>query len=302
MIAAFLDREVAREIFGPPDGIVAWGPVGPAELSVVPGGFRLTGAWNFASGSHHASWLGAHVVALGPDGEPLRRADGGEILRTLLFPKSRANMIDIWHVVGLRGTGSDRYSASRSLRPRASYRAARPRDRATPVGAPLLLQQQQCVCRGRCLASARCRTRHDHRLHPTRDGEGAARCPSAAMRDPGDPIAAGTSLGTAGLRARPPARRSRRNLGSGRRDRRAEPGAKYDDSPGFDLGHQSGSRRRQHPIPQLRCHGDFRQPPVRAALSRHAYRLATGPRAAGHYESIGRVLFGLAPDTAMFSF
>ena len=66
MIAAFLDREVAREIFGPPDGIVAWGPVGPAELSVVPGGFRLTGAWNFASGSHHASWLGAHVVALGP--------------------------------------------------------------------------------------------------------------------------------------------------------------------------------------------------------------------------------------------
>ena len=112
MIAAFLDREVAREIFGPPDGIVAWGPVGPAELSVVPGGFRLTGAWNFASGSHHASWLGAHVVALGPDGEPLRRADGGEILRTLLFPKRRANMIDIWHVVGLRGTGSDRYSAS----------------------------------------------------------------------------------------------------------------------------------------------------------------------------------------------
>jgi len=112
MVAAYLEPEVAQEIFGPPDGIVAWGPVGPAELSVVPGGFRLTGAWNFASGSHHASWLGAHVVTHGSDGEPLRRADGGEILRTLLFPKSRANMTDIWHVVGLRGTGSDRYSVS----------------------------------------------------------------------------------------------------------------------------------------------------------------------------------------------
>src|SRR5689334_16309981 len=33
MVAAYLDPEVAREIFGPPDGIVAWGPVGPAELS-----------------------------------------------------------------------------------------------------------------------------------------------------------------------------------------------------------------------------------------------------------------------------
>jgi alkylation response protein AidB-like acyl-CoA dehydrogenase len=110
MVAAFLEPEVAQEIFGAPDGIVAWGPVGPAELSVVPGGFRLTGTWNFASGSHHATWLGAHVVALGPDGAPLRRADGGEILRTLLFPKNCATMTDTWHVVGLRGTGSDRYS------------------------------------------------------------------------------------------------------------------------------------------------------------------------------------------------
>ncbi len=112
MVAAFLDPDVAQEIFGPPDGIVAWGPVGPAELSAVPGGFRLSGAWNFASGSHHATWLGAHVMTLGPDGAPLRRADGGEILRTLLFPKSCAAMTDIWHVVGLRGTGSDRYEVS----------------------------------------------------------------------------------------------------------------------------------------------------------------------------------------------
>jgi alkylation response protein AidB-like acyl-CoA dehydrogenase len=112
MVAAFLDPEVAQEIFGPPDGIVAWGPVGPAELSNAPGGFRLSGTWNFASGSHHASWLGAHVVMRDPDGTPLRRTDGGEILRTLLFPKSRATMTDIWHVVGLRGTGSDRYSVT----------------------------------------------------------------------------------------------------------------------------------------------------------------------------------------------
>ena len=131
MVAAFLDPEVAQEIFGPPDGIVAWGPVGPAELVVVPGGFRLTGAWNFASGSHHASWLGAHVVTQRSDGAP-RREDGGEILRTLLFPKSAASMTDIWHVVGLRGTGSDRYSVTNlfiperytALRIRRSRRAS----------------------------------------------------------------------------------------------------------------------------------------------------------------------------------
>src|SRR5579862_444539 len=111
MAAAYLDRDVAAEIFGP-DGIVAWGPVGPAELRAVSGGYRLTGGWNFASGSHHASWLGAHVVMCGADGAPLCRPDGGEVLRTLLFPKSAATITDIWHVVGLRGTGSDRYEVS----------------------------------------------------------------------------------------------------------------------------------------------------------------------------------------------
>ncbi|HWD58165.1 MAG TPA: acyl-CoA dehydrogenase family protein [Stellaceae bacterium] len=109
--AAYLAPEVAREIFGPDDGIVAWGPPsGAAKVTRVPGGYRLTGSWSFASGSHNASWFGAHIFEPGLDGKPIRRADGGTILRTLLFPKSRAHMTDIWRVMGLRGTGSDAYS------------------------------------------------------------------------------------------------------------------------------------------------------------------------------------------------
>ena len=52
MTAALLDPEVAQEIFGGRHGIVAWGPPGPAEARVVAGGYRLTGTWSFASGSH----------------------------------------------------------------------------------------------------------------------------------------------------------------------------------------------------------------------------------------------------------
>jgi len=111
--AAFLAPDVAREIFGPDDGIVAWGPPsGDAVLRKVPGGWRLTGTWAFASGSHNASWLGAHIFEPGPDGKPIRRPDGGTVLRTLLFPKSQAQMTDIWRVMGLRGTGSDQYSVA----------------------------------------------------------------------------------------------------------------------------------------------------------------------------------------------
>ncbi len=97
MTAALLDPEVAQEIFGGRRGIVAWGPPGPAEARQVAGGYRLTGTWSFASGSHHASWLGAHVTM-------------PPVMRTLLFPKVSAKFSDIWHVIGLRGTGSDSYT------------------------------------------------------------------------------------------------------------------------------------------------------------------------------------------------
>lgn len=112
MTAAFLDPAVAAEIFGSERGIVAWGPPGPAEARTVPGGYRLTGNWSFASGSHHATWLGAHVAILAEDGTLRLLPDGGAVMRTLLFPKSSAKFTDIWHVVGLRGTGSDNYSVT----------------------------------------------------------------------------------------------------------------------------------------------------------------------------------------------
>jgi indole-3-acetate monooxygenase len=112
MTAAFLDPDVAREIFGSERSIVAWGPPGPAEARTVPGGYRLTGNWSFASGSHHATWLGAHVAILAEDGTACLRPDGGPVMRTLLFPKSSAKFTDIWHVIGLRGTGSDNYSVT----------------------------------------------------------------------------------------------------------------------------------------------------------------------------------------------
>jgi alkylation response protein AidB-like acyl-CoA dehydrogenase len=116
MTAAQLDPEVAQDIFGGRRGIVAWGPPGPAEARAVAGGYRLTGTWSFASGSHHATWLGAHVAIppaiQGEDGTPRLRPDGGPVMRTLLFPKASAKFSDIWHVIGLRGTGSDSYTVT----------------------------------------------------------------------------------------------------------------------------------------------------------------------------------------------
>ncbi len=111
MTAAYLAPEAAREVFGPPHGILAWGP-GPGEARVVDGGYRVTATFSFASGSHDASWLGAHLPIVEHDGVPRLHPDGAPVVHTLLFPKSAAKMTDIWHVVGLKGTGSDQYSVT----------------------------------------------------------------------------------------------------------------------------------------------------------------------------------------------
>ena len=111
MTAAYLDAEAAREIFGGPHGILAWGP-GPGKARRVSGGYRVTATWSFASGSHNATWLGCHVPIYDENGERLVHPDGTPIIRTALFPKSKAEMTDIWHVIGLRGTGSDKYSVT----------------------------------------------------------------------------------------------------------------------------------------------------------------------------------------------
>ncbi len=112
MIAPYLAPEVAREIFGGADGILAWGPdlPGAGRGVVADGGYRLTGRWGFATGSRHASWLGCHVSLFEPDGSPRLLPTGRQQVRTMLFPKSEARIIDNWQVLGLRGTGSDSYA------------------------------------------------------------------------------------------------------------------------------------------------------------------------------------------------
>jgi len=109
MTAAYLERDAACEIFGGPRGILAWG-AGPGTARVVEGGYRVSANWSFASGSHNASWLGCHVPIVEADGTPCLHAGGSPVVRTMLFPKSSAKMTDIWHVIGLKGTGSDRFS------------------------------------------------------------------------------------------------------------------------------------------------------------------------------------------------
>src|SRR5712671_4023769 len=109
MTAAYLDPDAAHEIFNAPPGILAWGAIAH-EVQAVPGGYKASARWDFASGMRQASWLGAHVRVVEADGTPRRKPDGSPEIRTILFPVASATMYDVWDVIGLNGTGTDSYS------------------------------------------------------------------------------------------------------------------------------------------------------------------------------------------------
>ncbi|MBW3505568.1 acyl-CoA dehydrogenase family protein [Pseudomonas sp. NKUCC02_KPG] len=70
-----------------------------AKVTVVEGGYRISGRWGFSSGSEHCQWVLLGGI-LPPDGE--LAAEHG----TFLLPKRDYLIERNWDVLGLRGTGS----------------------------------------------------------------------------------------------------------------------------------------------------------------------------------------------------
>lgn len=109
LLAAYLPQETAQTIWGNPRAAVAWGPVNGTVAHAVPGGYRISGRWNFASGCRHSTWMGAHGPVVEPDGSRRLNAHGRPYLVSLLFPTESARLVDVWDTIGLRGTASDAY-------------------------------------------------------------------------------------------------------------------------------------------------------------------------------------------------
>ena len=105
MSAAYLAAAAAREIFGPATGILAWGPPMGQQAHAVAGGYRVSGTWRFASGSHHASWLGAHALL---HLQHLRRhvVGGAGFCRQPLCANTVCAAAELLAQAGRRGQGS----------------------------------------------------------------------------------------------------------------------------------------------------------------------------------------------------
>jgi alkylation response protein AidB-like acyl-CoA dehydrogenase len=102
LLAAYLPSEAREELFGGGQGIAAgvWAPRGKARP--VDGGIVVSGRWAFCSGITHADLLFAGCFvdnAARPSGER-------PVPSVVALPKQDLEILDTWHTLGLRGTGS----------------------------------------------------------------------------------------------------------------------------------------------------------------------------------------------------
>lgn len=97
--AAYLASDVAQDIYGDPDMIAA-GIFAPMGRAVVDGNdYILTGRWPWGSGSANSHWIGLGAMVSG-------ETDKKPEPRMLMVRTQDVQLLDTWHVAGLRGTGS----------------------------------------------------------------------------------------------------------------------------------------------------------------------------------------------------
>ncbi|OBK45824.1 hydroxylase [Mycobacterium kubicae] len=95
LLVAYLPAATRDEMFGGGRGVAAgvWAPRGKAKSAA--GGVVVSGRWSFCSGITHADMMFAGCFI-----------DDGRVPSVVALPKTDLEVLDTWHTLGLRGTGS----------------------------------------------------------------------------------------------------------------------------------------------------------------------------------------------------
>lgn len=98
---ALFDPRAAADIWSKDTSVLIASTYMPkGQVRPVDGGFRFSGRWGFSSGIDHCQWvfLGGLIFDPGNKHPPE--------YRTFLLPRSDFEVVDTWHVMGLKATGS----------------------------------------------------------------------------------------------------------------------------------------------------------------------------------------------------
>ncbi len=134
--AAYLPDEGFEEVFTARGNRVTMGgqffPNGTG--ATVDGGYRLTGSWQFGSGTGHSTYVCAGFIPT-QQGEPVPADNGLPRMLVAVVPREQVKLTDGWHVQGLKGTGSYDYELHEVFVP--AYRTYELFTRTPHRGGPL---------------------------------------------------------------------------------------------------------------------------------------------------------------------
>ena len=105
-VTAFLDEDVGRSMYPDLQLGTAAAATPTGQGIAVPGGYRVSGRFPFASGCQHCEWVWLGCV-ITVDGKPQVDANGVPHTRQCILPLSQCEILDTWHTTGLCGTGSN---------------------------------------------------------------------------------------------------------------------------------------------------------------------------------------------------
>jgi indole-3-acetate monooxygenase len=96
----------AEEIYGQGPNILIAAQFGrPMRADPAEGGYRITGRAPFVSNCQDANWIATTAVVM--DGGQPRTDEAGQPSVVMVYlPALRCQVVDTWHVLGMRGTGS----------------------------------------------------------------------------------------------------------------------------------------------------------------------------------------------------
>ena len=110
LLSSYLPDPHAGDLFGDP-GAIGGGFVMPRGIAVPVGdGLRVSGRWQWGSGTRHCTTIGGGCLVVGADGRPEPRRDGLAAPFVFMDPDD-VELIDTWDVAGLAGTGSVDFEA-----------------------------------------------------------------------------------------------------------------------------------------------------------------------------------------------
>jgi len=117
-VVGYLDPAVTKELMSKDEPFIVAGQLLPRYPGVqVEGGYIIDGKYSFASGSDHATWVGAGFFVADEQGNPILGENGQPQARIALLPKNQVEFEKNWDVWGLAGTGSNDYTITKQFVP-----------------------------------------------------------------------------------------------------------------------------------------------------------------------------------------